>query len=144
MIQSQKSLEPDQRQIHRKLAHVQSQYSVWSQPQATDTKSVGGLPRLCNWAALFKSKEKAGEDEHGDDDHKHDDPQLLPGLVQCVKETLQANKMTDHLENAKDPHHSDLRWNLSESVLLTRRIIVPALLMIFMSCKPGAEDVMET
>ena len=27
---------------------------------------------------------------------------------------------------------------------LTRRIMVPALLMIFMSCKPGAEDVMET
>ena len=60
---------------------------------------------------MFKSKEKAGEYEHGDDDHKHDDPQLLPGLVQCVKKTLQANKMTDHLENAEDPHHSDLRWN---------------------------------
>ena len=92
---------------------------------------------------MFKGKEQAGEDEHGDGDHKHDDPQLLPSLVQCVKDTLQTHEMTDHLENAKDPHHSDLRWNLRENVFLTRRIMVPALLMIFMSCNPGAEDVME-
>ena len=77
-------------------------------------KSSGGSPRLCKRTVLFKSKEEAGEDEHGDGDHQHDDPQFLPSLVQGVKDTLQPHEMTDHLENAEDPHHSDLRWNLRD------------------------------
>ena len=93
---------------------------------------------------MFEGKDKAGEDEHGDGDHQQDDAQLLPGLVQRVEKTLKTNKVSDHLENAEDPHHSDLRWNSRKHVLLTRRIMVPALLMIFMSCNPEAPSVIET
>ena len=63
---------------------------------------------------MFESKDKAGEDEHGDGDHQQDDAQLLPGLVQRVEETLKTDKVSDHLENAEDPHYSDLRWNEKE------------------------------
>ena len=73
-------------------------------------------PRFCNWPILFKSKEETGEDEHGDADDQHDDPKLLPGLVQCVEEALQPNEMTNHLENAENSHHSDLRWNWRKNI----------------------------
>ena len=69
--------------------------------------AVRYLPRLRS--CLFESKDKAGEDEHGDGDHQQDDAQLLPRLVQSVEETLKTNKVSDHLENAEDPHHSHLR-----------------------------------
>ena len=74
--------------------------------------AVGYSPRLRS--CLFKGKDKAGEDEHGDSDHQQDDAQLLPRLVQRVEETLKTNKVSDHLENAEDPHYSDLRWNEKE------------------------------
>ena len=74
--------------------------------------AVGYSPRLRS--CLFEGKDKAGEDEHGDGDHQQDDAQLLPRLVQCVEETLKTNKVSDHLENAEDPHYSDLRQNEKE------------------------------
>ena len=74
--------------------------------------AVGYSPRLRS--CLFKGKDKAGEDEHGDRDHQQDDAQLLPSLAQRVEETLKTNKVSNHLENAEDPHHSDLRWNEKE------------------------------
>ena len=77
---------------------------------------------------MFKSKDKAGEDEHGDGDHQHDDPQLLPSLVQGVKDTLQPHEMTDHLENAEDPHYSDLRLNEKEYTVISVNMPTPCML----------------
>ena len=74
--------------------------------------AVGYSPRLRS--CLFEGKDQAGEDEHGDRDHQQDDAQLLPRLVQRVEETLKTNKVSDHLENAEDPHYSDLRRNEKE------------------------------
>ena len=74
--------------------------------------AVGYSPRLRS--CLFEGKDKAGEDEHGDGDHQQDDAQLLPRLVQRVEETLKTDKVSDHLENAEDPHYSDLPWNEKE------------------------------
>ena len=98
------------------------------------------LPLLRIRSVLFKSVDKAREHKENNADGDQDNSELFPSLAQCVDQTLKSREMSDHLENPKNSQnpglYRDLKTILREKIR-TRRIMLPALLIICMLSSPG-------
>ena len=95
---------------------------------------------MCVWTVLFKGVDEAGEHEKDNADDDEDNSQLFPGLVKRVEEALKTREVSDHLEDAKDPQNPDLLKfvckNMKRARIQTKRIMLPALLIICMLSRP--------
>ena len=51
--------------------------------------------------------DQVGVEKDADNDENDEQSQLLVGLLECVEEGLEPCKVTNKLEDPKNPHHSD-------------------------------------